>query len=176
MQSDCLNSFLFFEHYNFVTECFYFVPECWDVTSLVWGCVQAATHSYFTWLGQGWTLLYTMRFSCPTLECCTRCYGLVNNCVKKVPVLLWFYPPIIKRSVSVFYQCALYGQCVLVPHGQWRAEGGRGAGPGHPRQGGIQRVKLQKWKCCHSMIFRIVMLPTHAGWIYFVKTCLFCQH
>jgi len=27
---------------------------------------------------------------------------------------------------------------------QWRAEGGgkRGAGPGHPRQGGIQRVKL----------------------------------
>ena len=33
---------------------------------------------------------------------------------------------------------------------QWRAEGGGecGAGPGHPSQGGIQRVKLQKFKCC----------------------------
>jgi len=32
---------------------------------------------------------------------------------------------------------------------QWRAEEGseRGAGPWHPRQGGIQRVKLQKSKC-----------------------------
>jgi len=33
---------------------------------------------------------------------------------------------------------------------QWRAEGGgeRGDGPGHPRQGGIERVKSQKLKCC----------------------------
>jgi len=32
---------------------------------------------------------------------------------------------------------------------QWRAEGGeRGDDPGHPRQGGIQRVKLQKLKFC----------------------------
>jgi len=33
----------------------------------------------------------------------------------------------------------------------WRAEGGRserGDGYGHPRQGGIQKVKLQKFKCC----------------------------
>jgi len=31
-----------------------------------------------------------------------------------------------------------------------RGKGGeRGAGPGHPRQGGIQRVKLQKFKCCN---------------------------
>jgi len=33
---------------------------------------------------------------------------------------------------------------------QWRAEGAgeRDDGPGHPRQGWIQRVKLQKLKCC----------------------------
>jgi len=32
----------------------------------------------------------------------------------------------------------------LCKHNQWRAEmgGERGDGPGHPRQGGIQRVKL----------------------------------
>jgi len=31
-------------------------------------------------------------------------------------------------------------------------------GPGHLRQGGIQRVKLQKFKCCNQMIFSIVSL------------------
>ena len=41
--------------------------------------------------------------------------------------------------------------------------GERGDGPGHPRQGDIQRVKLQKCKCC--MIFPIVRLLIHAAWI-----------
>jgi len=48
--------------------------------------------------------------------------------------------------------------------GQWRAEGGgeRGAGPRHPRPGGIQRVKLQKLKCCcNYMIIPIVGLLIH---------------
>jgi len=35
----------------------------------------------------------------------------------------------------------------------------RGAGPG------IQRVKLQKLKCCNEMVFHIVSLLTHAAWI-----------
>ena len=50
---------------------------------------------------------------------------------------------------------------------QWRVEGGgeRGTGPGHPRQGGIQRVKLKKIKCCNEMIFPVVSLLTHAEWI-----------
>jgi len=40
-------------------------------------------------------------------------------------------------------------ELIVVFH-QWCAEGGeRGDGPGHPRQGGIQRVKLQKVKCCN---------------------------
>jgi len=51
-------------------------------------------------------------------------------------------------------------------HTQWRAEGGeRGSGLGHPRQGGIQKVKLQKFKCCNSMIFSIVSLLIYAAWI-----------
>jgi len=41
----------------------------------------------------------------------------------------------------------------------------RGDGPGHPRQGGIQRVKLQKCKCCNLIIFPIVRLLTHATWM-----------
>ena len=31
-----------------ITTAFYFVTECPDVTVLVWGCVQATNHSYFT--------------------------------------------------------------------------------------------------------------------------------
>jgi len=34
--------------------------------------------------------------------------------------------------------------------GVQRGGGERGAGPGHPRQGGIQKVKLQKFKCFNS--------------------------
>jgi len=50
---------------------------------------------------------------------------------------------------------------------QWRAKGGerRGDGPGHPRQGGNQRVKLQKFKCCNKMIFSILSLLIRAAWI-----------
>jgi len=43
--------------------------------------------------------------------------------------------------------------------------GERGAGPEHPRHGGIQRVKLKKFKCCNQMIFPIVSLLIHAEWI-----------
>ena len=39
---------------------------------------------------------------------------------------------------------------------QWRAEG---------EAGGIQRVKLQKFKCCNQMIFSVVSLLMHAAWI-----------
>jgi len=35
-------------HYLNTTTVFYFVTECPDVTVLVWGCVQATSHSYFT--------------------------------------------------------------------------------------------------------------------------------
>jgi len=52
---------------------------------------------------------------------------------------------------------------------QWRAEGGEANGRrhGHPRQGGIQRVKLQKLKCCDQMIFPIVRLLIHAARVGF---------
>jgi len=52
--------------------------------------------------------------------------------------------------------------------------GERGDGPGHPRQGGIQRVKLQKIKCCNWMIFSIANLLIHAALIKFFGIC--CQH
>jgi len=35
-------------YYLNTTTVFYFVTECPDVTALVWGCVQATNHSYFT--------------------------------------------------------------------------------------------------------------------------------
>ena len=44
----------------------------------------------------------------------------------------------------------------------WREEGGRANGATAP---GIQRVKLQKLKCCNYMIFPIVSLLIHAEWI-----------
>jgi len=40
-----------------------------------------------------------------------------------------------------------------------REGGERGAGPGHPRQGSIQRVKLQKWKCCNKVFFLFCKAP-----------------
>jgi len=46
-----------------------------------------------------------------------------------------------------------------------RGGGERGAGPGHPKPGGIQRVKLQNVKCCNWMIFPIVSLLIHTVWI-----------
>jgi len=50
---------------------------------------------------------------------------------------------------------------------QWRAEGGgkHGDGPRHRKQGGIQRVKVQKLKCCSKMISPVVRLLTDATWI-----------
>jgi len=53
---------------------------------------------------------------------------------------------------------------------QWRAEGGGREWadlPRHPRQEGIQRGKLQKFKYCNWINFPIVRLigPTHATWI-----------
>jgi len=45
-----------------------------------------------------------------------------------------------------------------------RLWGERGAVPGHPRQGGIPRVKLQKFKCCNLMSFPIGSLLIHAEW------------
>jgi len=35
-------------YYMNTTAVFYFVTECLDVTVLVWGCMQATNHSYFT--------------------------------------------------------------------------------------------------------------------------------
>jgi len=32
-------------------------------------------------------------------------------------------------------------------------------------EGGIQRVKLQTFQCCNSMIFPVVRLLKHAAWI-----------
>jgi len=49
--------------------------------------------------------------------------------------------------------------------GACRGRGERGVGPGIQGQEGIQRVKLQKWKCCNLMIFPIVSLLIHAVWI-----------
>jgi len=48
---------------------------------------------------------------------------------------------------------------------QWRAEGGASGAPapGIQGQGGIQRVKLQRLKCCNWMIFPIVSLLIHAA-------------
>jgi len=46
-----------------------------------------------------------------------------------------------------------------------RGGGEQGATHGHPRQGGIQRVKFKKFECCNLMIFPIVRLQTHATWI-----------
>ena len=46
-----------------------------------------------------------------------------------------------------------------------RGGGEHGDCPGHPKQSGIQRVKLQKLKCCSKMIFPVVRLLTDAAWI-----------
>jgi len=49
----------------------------------------------------------------------------------------------------------------------WRAEGGgnQAPTPGIQVQGGIQRAKLQKLKCCSWMIFPIVSVLIRAVWI-----------
>jgi len=50
-------------------------------------------------------------------------------------------------------------------HGVQRGDK-RGNGPWHPRQGGIQRVELQKLKCCNYLIMLLILkLLTHAAWI-----------
>jgi len=48
--------------------------------------------------------------------------------------------------------------------------GGGATAPGIQGQGGIQRVKLQKLKCCKWMIFPIVSLVIRAVWILFYET------
>jgi len=42
---------------------------------------------------------------------------------------------------------------MLLHAGRSERGGERGDGPGHPSQGGIQRVKLQKLKCCVTRWF-----------------------
>jgi len=55
MQSDCLYSSLFFEHYNRILLCDWVPGRC-----SVWGRVHATTRSYFTW---PWPGLYSVYYS-----------------------------------------------------------------------------------------------------------------
>ena len=53
------------------------------------------------------------------MQCCTKCYGLVNNSVRKVSVTLWFY---LQTRCELFccvcfYQSALCRLCVFVLYG-----------------------------------------------------------
>ena len=58
--------------------------------------------------------------------------------------------PMNNRAFSLFvtFVLSLITNCLFLS-GVQRGGGERGAGPGHPRQGGIQRVELQKFKCCN---------------------------
>ena len=70
------------------TTAFYLVTECPDLTMLFWGRVQDKRIRTSLGLSRGWTLTCDFRVLL-WMYCCTECYELANNSVKKVSVILW---------------------------------------------------------------------------------------
>ena len=73
----------------------------------------------------------------------------------------------------------LFSLTVYVGCTQWRAEGGANGAPapGIQGRGGIQKVQLQKFKCCNYIIFPVESLLIGKCWMDLTFQNLFCcQH
>ena len=116
MQSDCLYSSLFFGQHNGILLCEWVLGHC----VFVWGHVHATILPYFIWpLTRVGPCVYSGCSCLLWMQCCTKCYGLVNNSVSKVSVTLLFYLQTRHELLwcVCFYQSALCRQCVFVLYG-----------------------------------------------------------
>jgi len=95
---------------------------------------------------------------------CTVCTKCVNVAVLYNLYALKRKPWLRSNSDSKSFYCAIAVHTVQQQYSGVQG-GEQGDGPGHPRQGDIQGVKLQKVKGCNLMIFYIVRLLTHPAWI-----------
>ena len=108
MQSDFLYSSLLFEHCNRILLCDWVLGRCSIFFLRVCACHNTSV-LYLALTKVGLSVLLWM-------QCCTKCYGLVNNSVRKVFVTLLFY---LQSRYELFccvcfYQSVLCRLCVFV--------------------------------------------------------------